>query len=211
MSDWTPFKDIVGYLDELHTDISQFVVLMEKMMLDKGYISLPTAGNQSNYSSVSSDYRRPEKWRAPYITRMFVLEEEELPSRSLFYLIMLKTYSTYDFPAVICGIYDHEPMPENRIWNKVYLIYKIQSMVASKPKWKNLRLENGWCVGEPDSKLPVLQVHGYILNLFDLSDRQKVIENIVEPLTRGGDQSLELTVPKYVFPPLKTDVMMEQA
>lgn len=209
MSNWKPFKDIVGYLDELHTDISQFAVLVEKMMAEEGYISVPSTGNQSNYSSVSSHYMSPEKWRAPYITRMFVLEEEDLPSRSLFYLIMLKTYSTYDFPALICGIYDHEPMLENKVYNKVYIINSIKSMVARKPKWKNLRMENGWCVGEPDSKLPVIQVHSYILNLFDMSDRDNVLENVIKPLTQGEDEPLELTVPKYVFPPLRTELATE--
>ena len=179
-------------------------------MAEEEYISLHLAGNKSNYS-ISSHYMSPESWRAPYVTRMFVHEDEDQPKRTLFYLVLLESDSAFDFPAVICGTYEIEPMTENKIYNEVYILDPIRSMAREKPRWKNLRMENGWCVGDPNSKIPVIQVHGYILNLFDLSDREKVIENILQLLTQEDGAPLELTVKKYVFPPLETGIGTEQA
>lgn len=43
------FKQIAAYIDQLHKDIGQLMLVIEKSMGDAGYISLPSSGNRASW------------------------------------------------------------------------------------------------------------------------------------------------------------------
>lgn len=191
------FKAIAAYLDQLHRDIRQLMVLIEKLMGDAGYMSLPTAGNRAGWR-VTSHIDRPEYWRAPFLCRCYIAHgEEELVSQSLLFLISLETDTLFDFPPVICTRVAHPPLDERSVYNQVFWVDHFKSLATSRPSWENIRQEQGWIVAEPTFKTPITSIQAYILNLFTLSDQQKVVQNIIVPLTEGGVLPQLLTLPSY--------------
>ena len=191
------FKQIAGYMDQLHRDIGQLMILIEKLIADAGYISLPTSGNRASWG-ITSHFERPYWWRARYLSRCYIPEEEENKfSESFLFLISLETNTIFDFPVVICARTTHSPLTEREIYNQVFLTDRFKTLATSRPTWHHFGEEDGWIVAEPTFKTPITKINAYILNLFEISDQQKVIDNIVTPLLEGGVLSEMLTLPTY--------------
>ncbi|MCI0397907.1 MAG: hypothetical protein L0332_11755 [Chloroflexi bacterium] len=204
MSDTQVFKQIIGYLDRFHRDVGQLVVLVEQLMEEEGFVSLPSAGNRASWN-LSSHYARPDAWRIRHIARVYMEEKGDTFEYCLFYLILLETQSEFDFPVIICGRIHHPPLKENQIYNQVYLTEHLRSLAQNRPSWQSFRLENGWTVAEPTFKTPSTRIAFYILNLFDLNDRQRVVDNIIRPLTQGVNLDETLTVSKHLVPALREE------
>lgn len=188
------FKQIVGYIDQLHRDIWQLMVLAEKLIVDAGYVSLPTSGNRASWG-MTSHIDRPYWWRARYLSRCYISEEEEGKfSESFLFLISLETNTIFDFPVVICARTIHPPLTEREIYGQVFLTDHFKTLATSRPTWHRFGEEDGWIVAEPTFKTPITKINAYILNLFEISDQQKVIDNIVTPLVEGGVLSEMLTL-----------------
>lgn len=201
MSDWTAYKQIIGYFEQLNGDIGQLAVLIERLMEEEDFESLPSAGTRSSYG-LTSNYSRSDYWWVRYITRCFVPREEEQYAWSVFYLINLTSESAFDFPAVVCGRMEHDFLSESQIYNRAYLVSPLRALTHKNEGWTALADEGGFSVAEPTFKTPTRRVKGYILNLFELSDRQKVMENIIKPLTTIDEESnLQemITIPTYRF------------
>lgn len=193
------FKEIAAYLDQLHRDIGQLMAFVEKCMGDAGYVSLPSSGNRASWR-ISSHFERPGGWRAPYLTRCYVPDsEDETFTESLLFLIVLETETILDFPAVICARMSHPPLTEKVIYNQVFLLDYLKTVVTSRPTWQNIRQEEGWIVAEPTFRTPMTMIRAYILNLFSLSDQQKVMDNIIRPLTEEGILAEMMTLPVYAI------------
>lgn len=193
------FKEIAAYLDQLHRDIRQLIALVEKLMGGAGYISLPTAGNRASYR-ITSHLDYPDRWRAPYLTRCYVPDnEEETFTESLLFLILLETDTIFDFPPVICARITHPALTEREIYNQVFLLEYFKTLATTRPSWWHFRQEQGWIIAEPTFRTPITMIRAYILNLFSLSDQQKVVDNIVLPLTEGGALTEMLTLPTYAI------------
>lgn len=191
------FKQIAAYFDQLHKDIGQLMLLIEKLMGEAGYASLPSSGNRASWR-ITSHLERPEGWRAPYLTRCYVLEgEDEVFTESLIILIVLETDTIYDFPPLICARISHSSLTEKEIYNQVFLLEYLKTLATSRPSWRYLRKEQGWLVAEPTFRTPTNLIYAYILNLFEISDSQKVVDNIITPLLEGGDLTKTLTLSAY--------------
>jgi hypothetical protein len=192
------FKEIAAYFDQLHRDIRQLLAVTEKLMGDAGYSSLPSAGNRATWR-ITSHIDRPEYWRAPFLTRCYVPDGEDgIFSESLLFVVVLETDTLFDFPPVICARVAHPALGERDIYNQVfYAADYFKTLVTSRPAWHHFRQEQGWIVAEPTFKTPISTIQAYVLNLFTLSDQQKVVENIILPLTAGGVLPELLTLPSY--------------
>ena len=115
------FKEIAAYFDQLHRDIRQLMVLVEKLMGDAGYVSLPAAGNRASWR-ITSHLDRPDGWRAPLLTRCYVPDSEgDSFTESLLFLILLEADTAFDFPPVICARMIHPPLTEREIYYNVFL------------------------------------------------------------------------------------------
>lgn len=194
------FKQIVGYMDRLHRDVGQLVVLAERLMEEEGFIALPRYRNQSNWQ-LTSHYERSGGWRARYIVRFYVPIGQKTFRSTIFHLINLEENTAFDFPTLLCGFYMHDELTEVGISQTVFTDH-ICSLARKKSAWSPHREEGGWLVTEPAFKnsAAVRCVKGYILNALDIVGRKHVIDNIVRPLTHP-EQDLDqmLTVAKYPF------------
>jgi hypothetical protein len=202
MENWKAYGQVIGYVDQLHRDIGQLVALTEQLVQEEGYEPLPSAGNRASYG-VTSTYNNPGGWRVGYLSRFYIPADEVQYPYSVFYLVHLSAGSAFEFPPLICGRMEHDALSEKQIYYSVYNTEGIKSLAAKKPWWKAIRDEHGWTVAEPDYKTPAQRVRGYILNLFDMSDRQHVLDNVIKPLVSDEGEQLVLTVPKYRFGGLK--------
>ncbi len=82
-------------------------------------------------------------------------------------------------------------------WSQVYEHFK--SLATSRPSWQNFRQEEGWIVAEPAFRTPITMIQAYILDLFSLSDQQKVMDKIVRPLREGSDLTGLVTLPPLPY------------
>jgi hypothetical protein len=199
MTDWQQHNRIMTYVDQFHKDIGALVVLIEQLMLDQGYVSLPSAGNRAS-SGLSSHIERPDAWRLPNLFRLFMPEGAEGFSQTLFYFINLETNSAFDFPAVICGRLRHPPLTESEVYLGVYNTGGFKSLAQKRPSWQQFKIERGWTMTEPAYKSRATQAQVYLLNLFDLQNQTAVLENIVTPLTSEVDLDDALTIRRYPVP-----------
>lgn len=199
MTDWQQHNRIMTYVDQFYKDIGALVVLIEKLMLGEGYVSLPSAGNRASWG-MSSHIERPDAWRLPNLSRLFMPEDAESFDRTLFYFINLETDTAFGFPAVICGRLLHPPLTESEAYGGIYNIQGLKSLSQKKPSWQQFSIEQGWTIAEPAYKTRATQVQTYLLNLFDLQNQAAVMENIIAPLTDAVDLNEVLTVPRYPVP-----------
>ena len=193
------FKEIADYFDQLHRDIRQLIVFIEKLMGEDGYISLPSSGNRACWR-ITSHMDRPDGWRAPYLSRCYIPDSEaDSFTESLLFLIVLDTDTIFDFPPIVCVRIVHPPLSEREIYNQVFQINPFKSLATSRPSWQNFRQEDGWIVAEPAFRTPITMIQAYILDLFSLSDQQKVMDYIVQPLREGGDLTGLVTLPPLPY------------
>ena len=201
------YKQVTGYMDRLHADIGKLVVLLERLLEEKGFVPFPSAGNRGSWG-LSSHYAYPDRWRIPNISRFYAPREafevfpegEEQLETSLLYFISLETDTVFPFPAMLCARIAHPPLPEKELYSKVWHIDRLLSLAQEEPRWRAIREENGWYVAEPADGAPINRLQGYFLNVFDLVDRRHVIDNVVAPLTSANAHLDELlTVPRYGF------------
>jgi hypothetical protein len=199
MNDSSPYKQIIEYMDNLHRDIGQLVILIERLMEENGYMSLPSAGNRACWY-LSSHYATPDKWRVPHLSRFYIPEGREESDHTLLYLILLNSDSTFPFPVVLSARVSHPLLAEKEIYSNVWHSENLAALAAPSTLWTAHGEKEGWFGAEPTFKSAIERLHGYFLNLFDLVDRQHVIDNIIIPLTTE-DANLDqcLTIPKYGF------------
>lgn len=141
------------------------------------------------------------------VSRVYVPMDQELDDRSVFYLIDLTSKLLYDFPVMICGALAHDLLSEKQVLQNVWSTHGFRSLAWGNTQWQDFGDEDGFTVAEPAYNTSATRIKGYILNLFDLTDRQTVIDNVVRPLTAGDDVDLAdfLTIPSYRFAGLRDE------
>ncbi|NLF64693.1 MAG: hypothetical protein GX579_08820 [Chloroflexi bacterium] len=199
MNDWQHYTSIMTYVDQFHKDIGALVALIEQLMLDRGYVSLPSAGNRASWG-MSSHIERPDAWRVPNLSRLFMPEDSHTFSQTPFYFINLETGTAFDFPPVICGRLIHPPLTENEVYMGAYNTGGLKTLAHRKPSWRYVVVEKGWTVMEPAFKCRATQARVFLLNLFDLRNKETVLENIIIPLTDEVDLDEILTIPRHPIP-----------
>lgn len=200
MNNRPEFFEILRYMDAFHADVSQLVVLAEQLLDEQGFEALPKAGNRAS-GNLTTHYRVPTHWRIRYVYRYFIPKEVKRPETSLFILIYLGLVNTFTYPPVLCAKLHHAPLSANSIYDKVYSRSKLRSLFSSSANWHEGRWVDGWSLAKPNFDSPVEEIRGYLLNLFDLQNRELVVENVVKPLTDPDcqyDPAVSLT--RYPFP-----------
>lgn len=199
MSDDSTFKQVLRYMDEFHQDLGRLVVFTEQMMEEKEYVKLPALGNSIGWN-LSSHYARPQNWRLTNLTRIYVHEGEEFFDHSLIYFVSLVSDTRFPFPTILCAHLVHPPLSADVIYgNSVWNVDRFFDFGRQEQsRWRPNREERGWTIVDPVGDTPIQYLQGYLLNVFDLVDRQHVIDNIVLPLTEADANLNELlTVQKY--------------
>ena len=193
------YKQVAGYIDRLHGDIGKLIVLVERLLEERGFVPFPSAGTRGSWG-LSNSYLYPDRWRIPYILRFFAPAEEDAFERSLCYFILLETRTVFPFPAMLCAHIEHPVMPEPELFKKLWSPELLASLAQKDPRWRAVRQEGEWHMAEPVNGATINHLRGYFLNVFDLVDRRHVIDNVVAPLT-GANAHLDelLTVPSYGF------------
>lgn len=198
MNDESAFMKVFRYIDEFHQDLGRLVALVERLMPENGYVVVPGARNAIGWN-LTSHYAMPDRWRLTNLTRVFVREGEESYDHSLLYFINLQSDTRFPFPTMLCARLLHPPLPADVIYGRVWNIARFFDFARhEQSKWRAKREESGWVIVEPVGDTPIQFLHGYLLNVFDLIDRQHVVDNVILPLTKA-DANLDdlLTVQKY--------------
>lgn len=204
MSNRDAYKQIVSYIDELHRDLGHLAVFAEVAMGQKGWIPLPSAGDRVCWH-MSHTVGGASGWRLPYLCRFFSRQGHEKVDHSVFYLVSLETETALEFPAVLCGRTAHPMLTESEIYNQVFQTHRLRPLLRKNSTWSLSGRESGWTCAEPTFRTPVTHLLIYILNLFDISTKQHVMDNIIRPLTEDAavsDLRSILTVPSYLPPEL---------
>ena len=135
-------------------------------------------------------------------------DDMDSSDESLFFFIVLGRSHSFDFPPFLCGRMHHQrQLSPKEIYKQVFKIRQIKSLTSLTPQWESFHLRKGWSVATPTPGSSVEQdvneSETFILNVFDLSDRTKVVENVIKPLTAGSalvDLESGLTIPYYRLP-----------
>jgi hypothetical protein len=197
VSEDSTFKQILRYVDDFHKDVGRMIVLIERLMEEQGYVPIPSAGNRAAWG-MTSHYTQSSKWRVTNLSRFYTTADEEIFNLSLAYFINLAGDTQYPFPTMLCAQIAHSPLPEKDIYYKVWKTERLASLTERKSMWRHVSEEKGWSIVEPVGEMPIQYLRGYLLNIFDLVDRQHVIDNIIRPLTVGeADLDELLTIQKY--------------
>ena len=194
------FKQVMAYVDQLYEDVGKMAQLIEQLMEEEGFTT--ELGSRGSWALTNS-YTQPTRWRLPYLFRLYVPVDVQSTTFSLFYLVQLGTESAFDFPTVVCGRASHLSLPTEDLRSQTARSFKndLLTLTYSQPQWQQVGQENGWSIAaDPESSTPLNSVQGYILNLFDIVDRRRVVDNISKPLT-NPDNNLDqmLTVRNYPF------------
>ena len=198
MDNGRAFKQIITYIDQLHKDIGQLVVLIDQLMEEESYH--PIDANRASHG-ISAHIARPKKWRIPNIRRFFVLDDDKEIRESLFYYINLNNDSPFEFPSMMCGQFQYKLITEKKIASKVMFKSYLSSLANGRTtRWHEFREDNGWILAKPAFESPVQMFKGYTLNLYDLSNRQQVGDYVIRPLTQGINNSQLLSsIPTQPF------------
>ncbi len=200
----TPFREIAAYMDRLHDDVGMLVKLVERLMGEEGYEALSRYGNRACWH-LSSHWGYPDRWRAPYVTRVYVPKGQDTYTSIAVFLVQFDPDSAYEFPPIICARYYHEGLSGAEV-DGIFDTLRLRSLSRIEPDWTSFRQESGWMVAEPAFDAPIHYIKGYILNLFDIIDQQHVVDNIILPLTRHDDNLDDLlTVKKHPFPAMQIE------
>ena len=208
MSNRGTFKQIVGYMDQLHRDLGQLAVFAETAMSETGWVSLPSARDRVCWHT-SHAIQKAWGWRLPYVCRFYIRRNDEKVEHSVFYLISLDAETAFEFPTVLCGRAAHQMLSENEVYNQVFHTHRLRSLVRQRSDWRLFRQKSGWTRAEPAFRSPINHIQVHILNLFDMSTKQHVIDNIIRPLTEDAailDLGSALTVDSYLPPELAESV-----
>ena len=198
------FKQIVGYVDELNRDVGQLAIFVEAAMGDRGWVSLPSARDRISWH-ISYSLDRSEGWRLPYLCRFYIEKTDEKVEHSVFYLVLLDAETAFHFPTVLCGRAKHDLLTEHEIYVQVFQTHRLRPLLRKRSPWRLSLQKSGWARAEPGFRSPVDQLQVYILNLFDMSTKQRVVDNIVRPLTEDAalsDLRSALTAESYLPPGL---------
>jgi hypothetical protein len=200
MSDSSVFKQIVGYVDQLNRDVGQLAIFAEAAMDERGWASLPSAGSRVCwYMSHALD--KAHGWRLPDLCRFYTQADQETVDRSVFCFISLDVKTAFDFPTILCGRAEHERLTEHEIFIQVFQTARLRPLLRQRSPWRLSLQNSGWARAEPGFRSSVDHLQVYILNLFDIGTKQRVIDNIVRPLTEDAalsDLRSVLTVENYL-------------
>ena len=199
VSEISTYKQIIRYMDDFHRDLGRLIVLIERLMEEQGYFAFSSAGNRASWG-LSSHYESPQRWRVPNLARLYAPDGEDAFDETLAFFIALESDTVFPFPALLCARITHQPFAERDAYYKVWNTDQLQSLAQESGQWQVLGQEDGWYVARPSGKYAVNELRGYFLNVFDLIDRQHVIDNVLLPLT-SSDMTLDelLTISKYGF------------
>lgn len=196
------YRKIVSYVDQLHKDLNSLVVVIEKLMLDRGFIALPTMRGRASYG-LTSAVNQPNGWRLTNLFRFYIPDHVEKFDKTLFFFINLESETEFEFPPVACGHLVHPLLTEGQVWDAAVDTSAIASLVRKIPAWQNFSIDRGWAVAGPAPRKPATGIRVYLLNPFDLQNQASVLENIVIPLTEESALDEALTIPRHTLPGLQ--------
>jgi len=100
--------EAINYLDSFYNDLGLLVSNLENLLSEKGFISIPRAGNTvAYYHNLSNHIGYSRKWTLKNIQRLYLeeshIESQDIDSTLLCSASMYKT-SLFNFPVVTFGV-----------------------------------------------------------------------------------------------------------
>lgn len=196
------YKRVLSSIDNLHRDTSWLFKFVEKKMKDEKYKADPS--EKKVVWNLRERYNTPDQWRARHVARFYRHSDSKYFKKSLFVLLDLGVAHPYEFPPLICGHMVHpEKIQSKVLYRKEYRLRRIRSLISTDPAWENFRESDGWIIASPKSSSPfsgqVSYSKFYILNLFNLTNKDSVFNYIITPLTQEDDEASLKDVPVTTF------------
>ena len=197
--------EAIQYLDGFYNDLGLLLSNFENLLAEKGFISIPDAGNRVTFAyALSNNIGLSNRWTLKCIQRLYLKEEETEANEKNFnkaILCNLALYPTsaFEMPIFMCGVVSWKGnYSQNEIYN-LWPTKEFSELVNIKNNW---RLKNKQEVLEKGliyKFMPVYElrnIEDYTLFFVDLVkvESSKVLQEIIDALENLYDGSDEIVL-----------------
>jgi len=197
--------EAIQYLDGFYNDIGLLLSNFENLLAEKGFISIPNAGNRTAYDYVvTSHIGYSKRWTLKCIQRLYLKEEETEANEKNFnkaILCNLALYPTSAFkmPVFMCGVVS---------WKGNYSQNEIYGLWPTKEFTEIVNIKNNWRLKNKQEVLEkgliykfmpldeLKNIEDYTLFFVDLVkvESSKVLQEIVDSLENLYDGNDEIVL-----------------
>ena len=197
--------EAIQYLDSFYNDLGLLFRNFESLLGEKGFISIPDAGNRVTYAySVSNHIGYSKRWTLKCIQRLYLKEEEteenvNTINKAILCNLVLYPSSSFEIPVFVCGVVSWDGnYSQNEIYN-LWPTKEFSELVKQKNNW---RLKNKQ---EVDGKSLIFKlmpleklsnIEDYTLFFVDMVkvESSKVLQEIVDALENLYDGSDDIVL-----------------
>ena len=197
--------EAIQYLDGFYNYFGLLLSNFENLLAEKGFISIPNAGNRATYDyAVTNHIGYSKRWTLKCIQRLYLKEEETEANKKSFnkaILCNLALYptSTFEMPVFMCGVVSWKG---NYSQNEIYNLWPTREFTELVNIKNNWRLKNKQEVLEKGliyKFMPLDElknIEDYTLFFVDLVkvESSKVLQEIVDSLENLYDGNDEIVL-----------------
>ena len=195
----------IKYLDGFYSDLGLMFNNFENLLSEKGFFSIPLAGNKATYYyDVSNHIGYSKKWTLKNIQRLYLKEDEadankdeKNINKAILCSLALYPSSAFEIPVLMCGVLSWDGTYSQ---NEIYYMWKCKEICELVYPKNNWRLKNKQEVTVkrfiyrfmPLDKLG--NIEDFSLFFVDVVkvESSKVLQDIVDALGNLYDDSKEI-------------------
>lgn len=195
--------EAIQYLDGFYNDLGLLLSNFENLLAEKGFISIPDAGNRVTHAyALSNSIGLNNRWTLKSIQRLYLKEEETEENvnsinKAILCNLALYPTSAFEMPVFMCGVVSWNG---NYSHNEIYNLWPTNEFAALVKLKNNWRLKNKQEVEGKSLifKLMPLEklsnIEDYTLFFVDMVkvESSKVLQEIVDALENLYDGSDEI-------------------
>ena len=199
--------DAIRYLDDFYSDLGLMINNFENLLSEKGFVSIPNAGNRATYYyDVSNHVGRSKKWTLKNIQRLYLKEDETESdknnkniNKAILCSLVLYPSSAFEIPVLICGVLS---------WDGNYSQNEIYNLWPSREICELVYPKNNWRLKNKQEVMKKKQIYKFVpldklRNISDFSlvfvdlvkiESSKVLQKIVDALIELYNGSDEVSI-----------------
>jgi len=133
--------EAIQYLDGFYNDLGLLLSNFENLLGEKGFISIPNAGNRVTFEyALTNNIGYSKRWTLKCIQRLYLKEEETEENvnsinRAILCNIALYPTSAFEMPVFMCGVVS---------WDGNYSQNEIYNLWPTKEFAELVKLKNSW-------------------------------------------------------------------
>lgn len=145
--------DAVKFLDAFYSDVGLLFANLENLLSERGFRSIPEAGNRAAYSfGVSNHLGYNQSWTLKNIQRLYLTEEEinsksQKIEKSILMSMALYPSNVFEFPTLTCGVLKWRELSTTTMIQNRWITKEICTLITPKNSW---RIQDEKPEGSPD-------------------------------------------------------------